>query len=81
MYGRLFFCRVNEQTVLCIIHTLLVRGHNRIATELAKINPHWGDEILFQANYVFFLKQLRSKANYIFFSSDDSSFQPSSDIK
>jgi peroxidase len=40
--------RVNEQTVLAMIHTLFVREHNRIASELGKINPQWNDETLFQ---------------------------------
>lgn len=39
--------RVNEQTVLGTIHLLMVREHNRIATELSKINPHWNDETIF----------------------------------
>merc|ERR1719228_713382 len=40
--------RVNEQTVLCIIHTIMIRNHNLIARELGKINPHWSDETLYQ---------------------------------
>ncbi|XP_069947342.1 peroxidase isoform X1 [Cherax quadricarinatus] len=40
--------RVNEQVVLSIIHTVWVRIHNRIARELARINPHWSDETLYQ---------------------------------
>jgi hypothetical protein len=39
--------RVNEQTVLAVAHLLCVREHNRIAKELAKINPHWNDETLY----------------------------------
>jgi peroxidase len=40
--------RVNEQTVLAIIHLIFVREHNRLAEGLAEINPHWNDETLFQ---------------------------------
>ena len=40
--------RVNEQTVLAIVHLFMVREHNRIATELGNINHHWDDETLFQ---------------------------------
>ena len=40
--------RVNEQTVLAMVHTLFVREHNRVAAELGKINPHWDDETIFQ---------------------------------
>jgi hypothetical protein len=40
--------RVNEQTVLIMVHTLFVREHNRIAVELSRLNPHWDDETIFQ---------------------------------
>ena len=39
---------MNEQTVLAVIHTLMVREHNRIADELGHINPHWNDETIYQ---------------------------------
>ncbi|XP_064614042.1 peroxidasin-like [Liolophura sinensis] len=40
--------RVNEFIGLIAIETMWVREHNRIATKLATINPHWNDETVFQ---------------------------------
>ncbi|XP_047106003.1 peroxidase-like [Schistocerca piceifrons] len=40
--------RVNEQIDLAVVHTLWMREHNRVARELAALNPRWSDEALFQ---------------------------------
>ena len=40
--------RVNEQMALSSMHTVWLRQHNRLTTQLSQINPHWDDERLFQ---------------------------------
>lgn len=40
--------RVNQNTGLVILSTMLLREHNRLADGLSAINPHWSDERLFQ---------------------------------
>ena len=40
--------RVNEQIHLTVLHTLYLRDHNRMALELATLNPHWNDEKIYQ---------------------------------
>ena len=34
--------------LLTVMHTLLVREHNRVAARLAQLNPSWNDEIVYQ---------------------------------
>jgi peroxidase len=40
--------RANNNPGLILIHIYFMMEHNRIATELKKVNPNWGDETLFQ---------------------------------
>ncbi|XP_069705642.1 peroxidase-like isoform X2 [Periplaneta americana] len=40
--------RANENMALAVLHTMLVREHNRIAAELSDINPLWDDEKIYQ---------------------------------
>ena len=46
-----FLCgevRCNEQFSLSVMHTVFLREHNLCAQNLARINPVWGDERIFQ---------------------------------
>ena len=40
--------RVNEQPNLAILHTVFFREHNRVADDLARLNPGWNDERVYQ---------------------------------
>ncbi|CAK1546926.1 unnamed protein product [Leptosia nina] len=40
--------RVNEQPGLVAAHIVWLRQHNRMATELSHLNPHWSDEKIYQ---------------------------------
>ncbi|KST66821.1 peroxidase family protein [Mastigocoleus testarum] len=52
--------RGNENAVLSSVHTLFVREHNRIATELKEIHPEWTDEQLFQRARQINIAQMQS---------------------
>ncbi|XP_048759909.2 peroxidasin homolog isoform X4 [Ostrea edulis] len=66
--------RVNEHLALTAMHTLWVRHHNYIATELLEVNPHWDGNILYHEtrkilgammqhiSYKFWLPQIIGKS-------------------
>ena len=48
--GRLFTgdFRVNQTPDLAVTQTIFLRQHNLLVADLARINPHWNDERLYQ---------------------------------
>lgn len=43
-----FDIRINQNTELTVLNTMLLREHNRLAWNLQQINRHWDDERCFQ---------------------------------
>lgn len=39
---------MNQHPDLMVTHTVFQRQHNRLATQLAELNPGWDDERLYQ---------------------------------
>lgn len=50
----------NQHPLLNIIFGLFYRHHNRIATRLAQINPHWDDERLYQETRNIVIAQIQA---------------------
>ena len=51
--------RPNQTPNLAITHTIFMREHNRLATELARLNPTWEDERLYQVARRILIAQLQ----------------------
>ncbi|PSN17993.1 peroxidase, partial [filamentous cyanobacterium CCP5] len=52
--------RANENPILTAVHTVFVREHNRLATDLAVAHPDWNDEQLFQRARQINIAQIQS---------------------
>ena len=42
--------RVNHNAGLAAVHTVFAREHNRVARNLADVNPHWDEETIYQVS-------------------------------
>ncbi|XP_057375843.1 peroxidase-like [Daphnia carinata] len=51
--------RAQENPQLAIVHTLMMREHNRIARALEQLNPLWSDEVIFQETRRIVIAQLQ----------------------
>jgi len=59
--------RINQNPTLSIVQILFIREHNRIASELQKLNPQWTDKILFQEARRINIAQFQCIAYYGWF--------------
>uniref|UniRef100_A0A8C9EJE9 Peroxidase n=1 Tax=Pavo cristatus TaxID=9049 RepID=A0A8C9EJE9_PAVCR len=59
--------RVTENLGLSALHTVFLREHNRLATKLGKLNPHWDAEKLYQEsrNIIAAMTQIITYRDYI----------------
>ncbi|XP_055905200.1 peroxidase-like [Eupeodes corollae] len=55
---------VNTSPGFSILVTMYLRQHNRLADELAKLNPHWCDEVLFQEARRILIAQIQHITYY-----------------
>lgn len=56
--------RVNQNPQLTLLQIILLREHNRIAGNLAKLNPHWDDETIFQEARIINIAQHQQISYY-----------------
>ncbi|XP_057663235.1 peroxidase isoform X1 [Diorhabda carinulata] len=56
--------RVNQNPQLTLLQIILLREHNRIAGILAKLNPHWDDETIFQEARIINIAQHQQISYY-----------------
>ncbi|CAI5441932.1 unnamed protein product [Caenorhabditis angaria] len=49
--------RNSQQTLLIAVHSVFHREHERVSTILSNINPHWGDEKVYQETRKFISAQ------------------------
>ncbi|XP_037074559.1 eosinophil peroxidase-like [Pollicipes pollicipes] len=51
--------RANTHSGIAALYTLLAREHNRVADQLADLNPQWGDELTFQTARAIVVAQMQ----------------------
>jgi len=51
--------RVNENVMMTGINLVILREHNRVASELLELNPHWGDDRLYEEARRIVIAQLQ----------------------